>query len=142
MKLSFSNFVLAGVVFLSGFAFADGGKNGTKPKMKYIDPANMDLTFNPGDNFFEYANGNWIKNNAIPAKETRWGSFSILHQENTNRLLGILNDISKTPGQPKGGLKQRVGDLYVSGMDSLAIEKRGYDPIKPDLERVAAVANL
>lgn len=109
---------------------------------KYIDPANMDLSVKPGDDFFEYADGNWVKNNAIPAKETRWGSFSILHQENTDRLLGILNDVSKTPDQPKGSLRQRVGDLYASGMDSLAIEKQGYDPIKPDLERVSKIADL
>lgn len=142
--------MLAGLLCLSAGAFAQVGKTSDNPKTpnininlrKYIDPSNMDLSVKPGDDFFEYADGNWVKNNAIPAKETRWGSFSILHQENTNRLLGILNDISKTPGQPKGSLKQRVGDLYVSGMDSLAIEKRGYDPIKPDLERVAAVSDL
>ncbi len=143
--------MLAGLLCLSAGVFAQvHTKNKDNPKTpdltlnlkKYIDPSNMDLSVKPGDDFFEYADGNWVKNNAIPAKETRWGSFSILHQENTNRLLGILNDISKTPGQPKGGLKQRVGDLYVSGMDSLAIEKRGYDPIKPDLQRVAAVSDL
>jgi len=143
--------MLAGLLCLSASAFAQvHTKNKDNPKTpdltlnlkKYIDPSNMDLSVKPGDDFFEYADGNWVKNNAIPAKETRWGSFSILHQENTNRLLGILNDISKTPGHPKGSLKQRVGDLYVSGMDSLAIEKRGYDPIKPDLERVAAVSDL
>lgn len=143
--------MLAGLLCLSASAFAQvHTKNKDNPKTpdltlnlkKYIDPSNMDLSVKPGDDFFEYADGNWVKNNAIPAKETRWGSFSILHQENTNRLLGILNDISKTPGQPKGELKQRVGDLYVSGMDSLAIEKRGYDPIKPDLQRVAAVSDL
>jgi putative endopeptidase len=151
MKQNIKHFMLAGLLCLSASAFAQvHTKNKDNPKTpdltlnlkKYIDPSNMDLSVKPGDDFFEYADGNWVKNNAIPAKETRWGSFTILHQENTNRLLGILNDISKTSGQPKGGLKQRVGDLYVSGMDSLAIEKRGYDPIKPDLQRVAAVSDL
>jgi putative endopeptidase len=151
MKQNIKHFMLTGLLCLSASAFAQvHTKNKDNPKTpdltlnlkKYIDPSNMDLSVKPGDDFFEYADGNWVKNNAIPAKETRWGSFTILHQENTNRLLGILNDISKTAGQPKGGLKQRVGDLYVSGMDSLAIEKRSYDPIKPDLERVAAVSDL
>jgi putative endopeptidase len=40
---------------------------------KFIDPANMDLTVKPGDDFYMYASGNWIKNNPVPAKETRWG---------------------------------------------------------------------
>jgi putative endopeptidase len=151
MKQNIRNFMLIGMLCLSVSAFAQVGvKMKDKPKSpdlslnlkKYIDPANMDLSVKPGDDFFEYADGKWVKNNAIPAKETRWGSFGILHQENTNRLLGILNDVSKAPGESKGSLKQRVGDLYASGMDSLAIEKRGYDPIKPDLERVGKIDDL
>ncbi|PLW89626.1 M13 family metallopeptidase, partial [Mucilaginibacter sp.] len=109
---------------------------------KFIDPANMDLSVKPGDDFFEYANGGWIKQNAIPAKETRWGSFNILRQENTDRLLSLLNEVSKNPNSPKGSLKQRVGDLYASGMDSLAIEKKGYSPIKPDLQRIDKISDL
>jgi putative endopeptidase len=103
----------------------------------------MDLSVKPGDNFFEYANGTWIKNNVIPAKETRWGSFSILHQDNTEKLLKLLNEASKaSASQPKGSLKQRVGDLYASGMDSLTIEKLGYNPIKPDLQRIDKISSL
>ncbi|MDO3642533.1 M13 family metallopeptidase [Mucilaginibacter sp. L3T2-6] len=148
MMFNTKNFMLMGLLCLSAGAFAQNGKD--KPKTpnvslnlkKYIDPANMDPSAKPGDDFFEYANGAWVKNNPIPAKETRWGSFGILHQENTDRLKSILTDVSKTPGQPKGSLKQRVGDLYASGIDSVAIEKRGYDPIKPDLERVSKINNL
>src|SRR3569832_1611778 len=103
----------------------------------------MDLSIKPGDDFFDYANGTWLKQNAIPAKETRWGSFNILHQENTDKLLALLNDVSNvSASQPKGSLKQRVGDLYASGMDTAANEKRGYDPIKPDLQRIAAISDL
>src|ERR1700710_3112546 len=141
------NFMLMGLLCLSTTTFAQNGKD--KPKTpnltlnlkKYIDPANMDQSVKAGDDFFEYANGAWVKNNAIPAKETRWGSFGILHQENTDRLKGILAEVN-APGQAKGSLKQRVGDLYASGTDSVAIEKRGYDPIKPDLERVSKVSDL
>lgn len=122
---------------------ADGGhKPGTKaaviPPKKFIDPANMNKAVKPGDDFFEYANGNWIKQNIIPAKETRWGSFNILHQENTDRLLGLLKDVSNRT-HPQGSLEQRVGDLYASGMDSVAIEQRGYQPILSDLTRIDKV---
>jgi putative endopeptidase len=144
MKLKFSNLMLSGAVFLSAVAFTPDGdkKNADGPPAKFIDPANMDLSVKPGDNFFDYANGTWLKQNAIPAKETRWGSFNILHQENTDKLLGLLNEVSKKPGLPKGSLKQRVGDLYASGMDSLAIEKRGYAPIRSDLARISKVNDL
>jgi putative endopeptidase len=144
MKLKFKYLLLSGAVVLSAVAFTpDGGKKkAVGPPTKFIDPSNMDLTVKPGDDFFDYANGTWIKQNAIPAKETRWGSFNILHQENTDKLLSLLKEVSETPGLPQGSLKQRVGDLYASGMDSLDIEKLGYNPIKPDLARINQVADL
>jgi putative endopeptidase len=144
MKIKLSSVLLTGAVLVSIAAFTpDGGKRGENgPPAKFIDPANMDLSIKPGDDFFDYANGTWMKQNAIPAKETRWGSFNILHQENTEKLLGLLNEVSKTPGSLQGSLKQRVGDLYASGMDSLAIEKKGYDPIKPDMERISQITDL
>ncbi len=151
MNLKASNLMLMGLLCLSASSFAKTGggvkdkaktiKSKAIPPKKFIDPANMDPTVKPGDDFFEYANGNWIKNNAIPAKETRWGSFNILHQENTTRLLNLLEEVSKT-SHTRGSLEQRVGDLYASGMDSVAIEKQGYVPIKADLERIDKINNL
>jgi len=147
MNIKHFNLVLAGALCLSVSAFAiDGHKkpkphHATHPK-KFIDPANMDTSIKPGDDFYDYANGEWIKNNPIPGKETRWGSFNILHQENTDKLLGLLKEVSETQGEPKGSLKQRVGDLYASGMDSLTIEKRGYTPIIPDLQRIDNINDL
>jgi putative endopeptidase len=147
MKLKPFNLVLAGALCISVNSFAAHGDK--KPKApapvttpKFIDPANMDLSIKPGDDFYDYANGNWIKNNPVPAKETRWGSFNVLIQNNTDRLLSLLQEVSSAPGQPKGSLKQRVGDLYASGMDSLAIEKLGYTPIQPDLQRIDNIADL
>lgn len=139
-----TSLLLSGAVLFSAFAFApDGDKNNAGgPPSKFIDPANMDLSVKPGDDFFDYANGTWLKQNPIPAKETRWGSFNILRQENTDKLLNLLTEVSSTTGQPKGSLKQRVGDLYASGMDSLTIEKLGYNPIKPDLARIKKINDL
>src|SRR3569833_625412 len=145
MKIKLSHLLLGGAVAVTTAAFTpDGGNKGESgPPTKFIDPANMDLSVKPGDDFFEYANGTWLKQNAIPAKETRWGSFNILRQENTDKLLTLLNEVSNASAtQPKGSLIQRVGDLYASGMDSLAIEKKGYEPIKADLQRIAAISDL
>ncbi|PWK79939.1 putative endopeptidase [Mucilaginibacter oryzae] len=150
MKLKLYFIVLAAALGMSVNVFAADGPKPVKakrktaaPPKKFIDPANMDLAVKPGDDFFEYANGGWLKRNAVPAKETRWGSFNILRQENIDKLIGLLNEVSKTSAsQPKGSLKQRVGDLYASGMDTLTIEKRGYDPIKPFLNRIDKIRNL
>jgi putative endopeptidase len=145
MKLKLTSLMLTGVVCLSASVFAtDGGKTQKtlpNPPKKYIDPANMDLSVKPGDDFFEYANGTWRKNNAIPSDKTRWGSFNILADENTKNLLTLLKDVSASTA-PKGSLKQRVGDLFASGMDTLTIEKLGYTPIKADLQRVDKITTL
>ena len=106
-------------------------------RRKFIDPANMDMSVKPGDNFYLYANGNWLKNTPIPASKTTWGSFGILVEESSLALKGLLEDASKNPGD--NSLMKRVGDLYTSGMDSAAIEALDYQPIKPYLD---AIENL
>ena len=106
---------------------------------KFIDPQNMDLSVKPGDNFYQYANGNWLRQNAIPASKTSWGSFNELREKSLDAMKSLLEEASKTT--TKGRLYQMVGDYYVSGMDSLTIEKQGFDPIKPDLARIDKVNN-
>jgi len=110
------------------------------PGKKYIDPANMDLSVKPGDNFYLYANGNWIKNNPVPASKTRWGSFDELREESSKRMRTLLEDASKN--SKKDRLNQMIGDFYASGMDSIAIEKKGYQPIEADLNHVDNINNV
>ena len=105
--------------------------------IKFIDPQNMDQSVKPGDNFYQYANGNWLRQNAVPASKTSWGSFNELREKSLDAMKVLLEDASKTT--TKGRLYQMVGDYYVSGMDSATIEKRGFDPIKPDLARIEKV---
>ena len=100
--------------------------------MKYIDRVNMDFSVKPGDNFYEYANGNWLKNNAIPNSQTRWGSFNILTETSSQRLKSISEEAAANP--KKNALMQRVGDFYASAMDSAARNKLGFQPIKGRLE--------
>ena len=121
-----------GAVATSAVAFTTGDK-----KPKYIDPANMDLSVKPGDNFYRYANGTWLKNNPIPASKTSWGSFNVLREESTQRMRALLEDALKSGSKDR--TTQMIADFYRSGMDSAAIEKRGFDPIKGDLDRLAAL---
>jgi len=106
----------------------------------FFDTAGMDLTVKPGDNFFLYANGKWIKNTEIPKTETGWGSFYTLYNDNIKNLRGILEDAAKSKAA-KGSIEQKVGDFYASGMDSLTIEKLGLEPIKPLLAKIDALKN-
>jgi putative endopeptidase len=108
-------------------------------KMKYIDPANMNLEVKPGDNFYQYANGNWIKNNPVPASKTRWGSFDELREESSKRLQGLLEFAATNTNKDRK--TQIIGDFYTSGMDSLAIEAKGFTPIIGDLARINSINN-
>lgn len=103
----------------------------------YIDRKNMDLTVDPGDNFFLYANGNWKKNNPIPASRTRWGSFDELREENSKRLSSLLDEASKNTSHDRN--TQIIGDFYASGIDSISIEKKGYDPIEKSLREIEEI---
>jgi putative endopeptidase len=109
---------------------------------KFIDPANMDLTVKPGDDFYKYASGTWIKNNPVPAKETRWGSFNALRDFNINAVKGLVEDAAADKSAPTGSVKKRVGDFYTAAMDSITIEKLGYTPIKADLAKIKLIKDI
>ncbi|HYK46337.1 MAG TPA: M13 family metallopeptidase [Parafilimonas sp.] len=105
---------------------------------KFIDQANMDPSVKPGDNFYLYANGGWLKKNPVPASKTRWGSFDVLRQTSLDRSKILCEEAAANPS--KSSLYQRVGDLYAAGMDSGAIEKLGYTPIKSELTRLNSLS--
>ena len=98
----------------------------------------MDTTVKPGENFFLYANGKWIKDTKIPGTETSWGSFNILYNSNQDKIHAILDDLGGKDNAD-GSKEQKVADLYKSGMDTITIDKLGYDPVKPLLAKIAAV---
>jgi len=109
---------------------------------KFIDPANMDLSVKPGDDFYTYASGTWIKNNPVPAKETRWGSFNELRDFNINAVKSLVEEAAADKSAPAGSVKRRVGDFFAAAMDTVAIEKLGYTPIKADLEKIKQIKDI
>jgi putative endopeptidase len=126
------------LAFIAGFAFSFIPQK--KKSRKFIDKSNMDLSIKPGDNFYDYVNGNWIRNNPVPASKTRWGSFDELREQSSQRLKIILEEAETNTSIDR--LHQMIGDFYLSGMDSLGLEKTGYEPIRPDLQRIDAIHNL
>lgn len=134
-------FISAG---LCTFALQAHAQHDSKPVKKpvFIDKSSMDLTKNPGDDFYNFASGTWIKNNPVPAKETRWGSFNLLRDFNINALKTILAESANNKKAVAGSVEKRVGDFYMAGMDSITIEKLGYSPIKPDLDKLNQISDL
>jgi putative endopeptidase len=99
---------------------------------------NIDKTVDPCVDFFQYACGNWVKNSEIPADRASWQSFSELNESNLHVEKEILEKAA-SGAAGRSGIDQRIGDLYGSCMDEKAVDARGITPIKPDLDRVAAV---
>jgi putative endopeptidase len=108
-----------------------------------INPANIDKTVSPCEDFYRYASGNWLKNNPVPAAESRWGSFNELADHNNATQKAILEELARNSGSAtKGTNAQKVGDFYAAAMDTVAIEKAGLTYLKPYLDRIAAIKTL
>lgn len=105
-----------------------------------FDISRVDKSVEACDNFFDYANGNWIKNTQIPAAYSRWGSFNILAENNNNSLKEILEAVSKNKAAI-GSNEQLIGDFYLSCMNEAAIEKAGYKPLEPMFKQIAKIKN-
>ncbi len=133
--------LLAGFALLALPACKSTQNAGNADDRKLLDPANMDTTVRPNDNFYLYANGTWLKNNPIPADQTRWGSFNELIEQNNTKLHGLLEQAEMAKAAT-GSKEQMVGDLYRSGMDSTRIEQAGITPMKPYFDRIDAVTDV
>ncbi|MDX5347329.1 MAG: M13 family metallopeptidase, partial [Hymenobacteraceae bacterium] len=106
-----------------------------------LDLANLDTTVNPCQDFYQYANGGWLKQNPVPASESAWGSFNELADQNNKVLRGILVSAAQNKNASKGSAAQKVGDFYAAGMDSVAINNAGFAPIKKELDRVESISD-
>ena len=107
-------------------------KEGAKQDILVND---MDTTVRANDDFFAYANGRWMKNNQIPADETSWGIGELVQKELYVKLLKINEDAEKKGDKTGNG--QQIGDFWYSAMDTVAIEKNGVAPLKPELELIS-----
>lgn len=133
--------VVKTLLLSAALAAASFAPTGNPPKNpKYIDKANMDPSVKPGDNFYLYVNGNWLKNNPVPGYKTRWGSFDVLREESSKRLQTLLTEAAKKAGTD--ARMQKIGDFYTSGIDSATANSLGYTPIKADLQRIDAIHDV
>ncbi|CAH0997158.1 Neutral endopeptidase [Emticicia aquatica] len=103
--------------------------------------ANIDTTVNVATDFFQYANGGWIKKNPIPDVESAWGIGNLVIEENLKRLKEI-NEKAMKENAEKGTTSQKIGDFWQSAMDSSTIEKQGISPLKPELDAINSIADL
>jgi putative endopeptidase len=105
-----------------------------------INKADMDLTAKPGENFYEYAAGGWLKSHPLDAVHPWNGAFVDLNEQNNDRIRDLIKEYA-TQKMPQGTIGQKIGGLYRLYMDSVSRNRLGYSPIKPTLLKVRAIKN-
>ncbi len=104
-----------------------------------VEPAFRDLSVKPGDDFFRYANGTWIKQTPIPGDHDEWGVTEELEERNQVILRKIAEDCGHDA--PPGSIRQKVGDFYASGMDEAAINAAGATTLAPQLAMISQISD-
>ncbi len=106
-----------------------------------IDPADMDSTGKPCEDFYRYADGGWLKKNPVPPEFPSWGTFNELAERNREAQHKILEKLAREKSAA-GSEEQKLGDFYASCMDEPAIESAGAKPLEPELARIEKLGSL
>jgi len=135
------------LVYLSVFYFAAIAvscscfRHKIEPNEKDELISHIDSTIKPGDDFFHFANGKWFKANPIPASEQSNGIFQIIEDTINAQVRKICESSAALKDAPKGSIKQKIGDFYYSGMDSISLNSKGISDIKSEFDKIDAITD-
>jgi endothelin-converting enzyme/putative endopeptidase len=104
------------------------------PYSPSLDLTDLDRSVDPCDDFYKFSCGGWQKNNPIPADQASWSVYGKLANENQQFLWGILRDVAVA--KDRTPVQQKIGDYFAACMDTAAIDRKGFDPLKPELAQI------
>jgi len=136
--MSIPRLTILALIFAPFLSLAHAQQSDASKYEPALDVSSMDRTADPCVDFFHYSCGGWIKNNPIPPDQSSWDTYSKMQDENLTRLRRIL-EVATEPGAQRNSVTQKIGDYYASCMDETTIEAKGADPLKPALDRIAAI---
>src|SRR5580698_4408835 len=140
LSLKFPRWIVicvANSLFIFGLLLAHA-QDLQKPEIHGIAVANMDRSVKPGDDFYEYANGGWVKRTEMPPDRSRIGVFTSLADLADKRTAAIIEEAAKANASAGSNTRQ-IADLYTSYMDEATIEAKGLAPLHPHLDAIAAI---
>ncbi len=140
--------IVVTAVLVAGFIFvptrsqtAAQASQAPVSELRVFDPSLIDTTVDPCKNFYRYSCNGWFKRNPLPADQAAYGRFTELYELNRLHLRQILEE-AEVPSAARSASEQKIGDEYASCMDDAAVNKLGLTPIKPELDRIAALQSL
>ena len=133
--------ILPAIGLTFALATSAAGQNAVPMQTKPLDPANLDRSVSACTDFYQFANGGWVARNQIPAAFSRWGSFDELQENNQSNLLAILRNAAANGDTRASADMKKLATYYSSCMDSAGAERAGFQPIAPELSRIAAISN-
>ncbi|MDR0865809.1 MAG: M13 family metallopeptidase, partial [Candidatus Symbiothrix sp.] len=105
-----------------------------------IDPANLDTSAVPGNDFYQFACGGWKLSHPLKPQYSRFGTFDELGEKSQEQVKDLINEISQKTNE-EGSVAQKIGDLYALAMDSVRLNKEGNAPLLPYLEKLNAISD-
>ena len=109
-------------------------------KVEGLNREDMDLSVAPGDNFYQYADGGWIKNNPLRPEYARYGAFDALSETNEENLNALFQEMASKETVP-GTVEQKIADLYKMALDSTRLNAEGFEPVRKYIDEIYAISN-